>query len=264
MPARAARIRRRRCMRECLQSDFSVRAAAAATTVAATFAREPTAVSARRIFADESSRRALGSLGRAGAGRIVLVGAVALGAERRPGRLRRHWRAAGGGPRRAGVALGTQGLRAGALAAGPDPHRPEGPRQPDLGRLRLPRLGAGPHHHQLPRRQRSGAQARAPRPRLRHRRRPRGAARHPPARRPARPRAAARRRRGRGRRGAAARASTRCRSVPPASRSRRASASIRSATRSTSASRSRRAPTTAWCGAASIRRSSSAARSRRG
>ena len=81
----------------------------------------------------------------------------------------------------------------------------------------------------------------------------------PAARRAARPGAAARRRRGAT---ARARPSTRCRSAPPTSRSRRASASIRSATRSTSASRSRRAPTTAWCGAASIRRSSSAARSR--
>ena len=54
---------------------------------------------------------------------------------------------------------------------------------------------AGPHHHQLPRRQRSGAEARAPRPGLRHRRRPRGAAADPAARRAARPGAAARRRR---------------------------------------------------------------------
>src|SRR6187401_1966620 len=98
---------------------------------------EPTAVSPRRIFADESSRRALGGLGRAGAGRIVLFGAVALAAERRTGGLRSHRR--GGLARRAGVPLGAQGLRAGALAAGPDPHRLEGPRQPDLGRLGLSR-----------------------------------------------------------------------------------------------------------------------------
>ena len=51
-------------------------------------------------------------------------------------------------------------------------------------------------------------------------------------------------------------------SGPRTGRWPRASASIRSAIRSTSASRSCRAPTTAWSSGASIRRSSSAARSR--
>ena len=55
--------------------------------------------------------------------------------------------------------------------------------------------GAGPHRHQLPRRQRGGAEAGAPRPRLRHRRRPRGAAADPADRRAARPGAAEGRRR---------------------------------------------------------------------
>ena len=99
-----------------------------------------------------------------------------------PGRGRRAGGAAG-----AGLALGTQGLRAGALAAGADPHRAQGPGQPDLGRLGLPRHQGRPDHHQLPRRQRGGAEARAPRAGLRHRRRPRGAACDPAARRAARP-----------------------------------------------------------------------------
>ena len=163
-----------------------------------------------------------------------------------------------GGAAGAGLALGAQGLRAGALAAGADPHRAQGPGQPDLGRLGLPRHQGRPDHHQLPRRQRGGAEARAPRAGLRHRRRPRGAAARScsstccttwPCSRPATP---------------PARPSTPCPFAPRASRCPRASASTRSAIRSTSASRSCRAPTTAWSSAASIRRSSSAARSRAG
>ena len=204
-----------------------------------------------RIVDDEAVPSALGRERRARPRRC----------RRRPGATRPHaarrcrLRAAARGTRRAGLAVGAQGLRAGALAAGADPHAAEGTREPDLGRLGLLRHARRPHRHQLPRRRGGGAQARAPRPRLRDGRRPRGAAADPAARRAARPRAAEGRRTA-----AAAGSSTRSRSGPKPSRCRRASASIRSATRSTSASPSPKAPTTASSSGASIRRSSSAAR----
>ena len=128
----------------------------------------------------------------------------------RPRRLRSAAVAAPPRGRRLGadLALGPQGLRAGALAVAADPHRAQGPGQPELGRLGLPGLARRPHPHQLPRRRRGRAQARALRPGLRDRRWPRGAGADPADRRAARPRAAE------GRRRQAAGRRLRCAGVP--------------------------------------------------
>ena len=225
----------------------------------AVFARDPTPYPPRRIVDDESSRRTLGDPVDAGAGRSVGVG---RSRGRRapaavPPRAARRRRRRAGGAARAPVSLSARKVYEQARS------QLVQIRTVLKGQASQTSVGSGflvtsdghivtnfhvvseaalkPERHDLVYVTADGREA---------------PLHDPAARRAARPGAAARRRRRR------PGPSTRCRSAPRTSRWPRASASTRSATRSTSASRSCRAPTTAWSSGASIRRSSSAARSR--